>query len=328
MAARASISDLREGNNSNQFVQEGGDGRQCVENKERLTLRIHRGRSGQRPPALTSVLLAKHGCPPGLGPALAGLASRDIVNRISDVTTPNVVSSADLPQITVTAAAAEPDCDLCRDGQDRLYQQQQQMHQSSSGLRENVSNASQAYKVLYMETPLCSCGQNSANGRAGKSGNKRSALEIFQTTGHKKNKTHGKFSGHRCLGTPRNTLGGLGGSGGGEDGADASGSANSGTKPLKLNRRNIKAQVKRFKMETKAAKTLGNWCSPSVSHLITFGNFNQFDLIKFDRYNRRRIHRLLDAVLHDVRDTGILPAMHPFGPIFRPLLAGLLQFRH
>jgi hypothetical protein len=98
----------------------------------------------------------------------------------------------DLPQITVTAAAASTivtDCDLCRNGEQdrRLYQQQQQqqqqlqqlqqMHQqqqSSSGLRENVLNASQAYKVLYMETPLCSCGRiNASNGRASKLGKKQ-----------------------------------------------------------------------------------------------------------------------------------------------------------
>ncbi|KAK4025987.1 probable G-protein coupled receptor No9 [Daphnia magna] len=256
----------------------GGHGRQCVENKERLTLRIHRGRSEhQKPPAaLTSVLLARHGCPPGLGPALAGLGSRDIVSRLSDITSTPVVTGdvengrLDLPQITVTAAAptVETDCDLCRDGQqDRFYQQQQQqlqlqqfqqMHQqSSSGLRENVSNASQAYKVLYMETPLCSCGRISANGRPAKMGNnKRSALEIFQTAGnHSRKNNKSKYGGHRCL-APRN--GGLANIGSGDDGSDPSGSTNSSTKPLKMNRRsNIKAQVKRFKMETKAAKTLG-----------------------------------------------------------------------
>ena len=100
----------------------GGYGRQCVENKERLTLRIHRGRSGQKPPAaLTSVLLAKHGCPPGLGPALAGLAGRDIVTHIKSTTSAAVTGGdvenrrLDLPQITVTAAAASTiltDCDL------------------------------------------------------------------------------------------------------------------------------------------------------------------------------------------------------------------------
>ena len=259
----------------------GGYGRQCVENKERLTLRIHRGRSGQKPPAaLTSVLLAKHGCPPGLGPALAGLAGRDIVTHIKN-TAPAAVTDGDvenrrldLPQITVTAAAAstiETDCDLCRNGEQdhRLYQQQQQqqqqlqqlqqMHQqqqSSSGLRENVSNASQAYKVLYMETPLCSCGRiNASNGRASKLGNnKRSALEIFQTGSNHGKKNNRSHRGHRCLG-PRS--GGLG-LANGDDGVDPSGSSNSSTKPLKMNRRsNIKAQVKRFKMETKAAKTLG-----------------------------------------------------------------------
>lgn len=242
-------------------------------------MRIHRGRSGhQKPPAaLTSVLLARHGCPPGLAPALAGLGSRDIVGRLSDITSTPVVTGdeqncrLDLPQITVTAAApaVETDCDLCRHGQqDRFYQQQQQQQlqlqqlqqihqQSSSGLRENVSNASQAYKVLYMETPLCSCGRMSANGRTPKIGNnKRSALEIFQTAGnHSKKNNKSKYGGHRCL-APRN--GGLA-SLGGDDGSDPSGSTNSSAKPLKMNRRsNIKAQVKRFKMETKAAKTLGN----------------------------------------------------------------------
>lgn len=271
-------------NNNIIFVfveQEGGDGRQCLENKERLTLRIHRGRSGQRPPALTSVLLAKHGCPPGLGPALAGLASRNLVNHLTEVNNSASVvassNSSDQQPTSMSVASVsggatssiESDCDLCRDNQrlvhqqqqqqyqqQQQFQQQQQIHQSSSGLRENVSNASQAYKVLYMETPLCSCGRMNANGnRAGKSGNKRSALEIFQASGHKKNKSsHGKYSGHRCFGTRTATAGGAGP----EDGGDPSGSANSHAKPVhKLNRRNIKAQVKRFKMETKAAKTLG-----------------------------------------------------------------------
>jgi hypothetical protein len=183
----------------------------------------------------------------------------------------------DLPQITVTAAAASTivtDCDLCRNGEQdrRLYQQQQQqqqqlqqlqqMHQqqqSSSGLRENVLNASQAYKVLYMETPLCSCGRiNASNGRASKLGNnKRSALEIFQTGSNHGKKNNRSHRGHRCLG-PGPRSGGLG-LANGDDGVDPSGSSNSSTKPLKMNRRsNIKAQVKRFKMETKAAKTLGN----------------------------------------------------------------------
>lgn len=259
------------------FSQEGGgggDGRQCVENKERLTLRIHRGRSGQRPPALTSVLLAKHGgCPPGLGPALAGLAGRDLVNGLSQVTT-TPVGTADQPQSGLTTASVstgpettttETDCDLCRDGQRHQQQHQQQLHQSSSGLRENVSNASQAYKVLYMETPLCSCGAGriNSNGRVGKNGSKRSALEIFQAGGHKKNKSHGKYTAHRCLGSRATGIGNGGGgsaAAGGEDSVDPSGTTNSSSnsKPvLKLNRRNIKAQVKRFKMETKAAKTLG-----------------------------------------------------------------------
>ena len=164
----------------------GGYKRQCVENKERLTLRIHRGWSKKPPAALTSVLLAKHGCPPGLGPALAGLAGRDIVTHIKSTTSAAVTGGdvenrrLDLPQITVTAAAASTivtDCDLCRNGeQDRLYQHQQmhQQQQSSSGLRENVSNASPAYKVLYMGTPLCSCGRiNASNGRAFKLGKKQ-----------------------------------------------------------------------------------------------------------------------------------------------------------
>ncbi|EFX88331.1 hypothetical protein DAPPUDRAFT_42083 [Daphnia pulex] len=94
------------------------------------------------------------------------------------------------------------------------------------------------------------------NGRASKAGNnKRSALEIFQTGGnHGKKNNRSKYNngGHRCL-SPRM-------SGGVDDGVDPLGSANNhnNAKPLKMNRRsNIKAQVKRFKMETKAAKTLG-----------------------------------------------------------------------
>ena len=70
-----------------------------------------------------------------------------------------------------------------------------QQQQSTSGLRENVSNASPAYKVLYMETPLCSCGRiNASNGRASKLGkkqtqrhwksSKRGAITARRTTGH------------------------------------------------------------------------------------------------------------------------------------------------
>ena len=175
--------------------QEGG--KQCVENKERLTLRIHRGRSSQKPPALTSVLLAKHGgCPPGLGPALAGLGSRDIVTRLAETTvTSDLLSSSEAQ----TKPPSTPDCNLCRDGADQpltgQLQQQQRVSSASSssgegGLRENVSNASQAYKVLYMETALCGCGpaandasrKKSAANRA-----KRSAFEIFQAKNATKN---------------------------------------------------------------------------------------------------------------------------------------------
>ena len=56
--------------------------------------------------------------------------------------------------------------------------------------------------------------------------------------------------------------------GGAEDGGgggDAAGSGGAANKPvMKLNRRNIKAQVKRFKMETKAAKTLGKTMTSSL----------------------------------------------------------------
>jgi hypothetical protein len=41
-----------------------------------------------------------------------------------------------------------------------------------------------------------------------------------------------------------------------------------------------------------------------------------------------RFHRVLDAVLHDVRCTGILSSMYPVCPVFRPVLARLLQFGH
>jgi hypothetical protein len=115
-----------------------------------------------------------------------------------------------------------------------------------------------------METPLCSCGRISGtNGRASKAGNnKRSALEIFQTGGnHGKKNNRSKYNGgHRCL-SPRMS--------GVDDGVDPLGSANNhnSAKPLKMNRRsNIKAQVKRFKMETKAAKTLG--IHDDVTHSI------------------------------------------------------------
>lgn len=163
-----------------------------MENKERLTLRIHRGRSSQKPPALTSVLLAKHGgCPPGLGPALAGLGSRDIVTRLAET---SVASDLISPPDAQTKPPSPPDCHLCRDGADQPLTGQRTSSASSSsgegGLRENVSNASQAYKVLYMETALCGCGP-SVNDAARKKGAgnraKRSAFEIFQAKNASKN---------------------------------------------------------------------------------------------------------------------------------------------
>ncbi len=160
-----------------------------MENKERLTLRIHRGWSKKPPAALTSVLLAKHGCPPGLGPALAGLAGRDIVTRIKSTTSAAVTGGdvenrrLDLPEITVTAAAASTivtDCDLPK--------------RRTGSTLSTQTNAPAA------------------------------AIAVRQVSNHgkKNNRSH---RGHRCLGPgPRN--GGLG-LANGDDGLDPSGSYNS-----------------------------------------------------------------------------------------------------
>jgi len=281
-----------------------------VENKERLTLRIHRGRSSQKP-MLTSVLMAKHGVhPPGLGPALASL-NKDIVTHLtetagaagSNVATGSGTgpsgsgasnsSSCSTGQPPVSLAKPLMDCDLCGSAQDGPPRPERQRRRSNddededdtTGLRENVSNASQAYKVLYMETPLCGCshrggmsgaGGGMTGGNGGGSGNKRNALEIFQTggsgnkgghhrsrsgggTGGRRNNNKKKGGQHRAArfsnmaaGTRNGKDMSAGMAEEGEAGTD------SGNKPVhKLNRRNIKAQVKRFKMETKAAKTLG-----------------------------------------------------------------------
>lgn len=304
-------------------MQEGG--RQCVENKERLTLRIHRGRSTSQRPMMTSVLMAKHGChPPGLGPALAGIGTKDMVTHLTEVSTTTATTG---PPASGTAAvsgsAGQPpvgggaagrfvlDCDLCNSGKEEPIKQQQQQHQQqnryrrqqptpddddddeTSGLRENVSNASQAYKVLYMETPLCGCthrgggvgglagGGGSTGGGGGGGGgigtgggsNKRSStLEIFQTGPNsstrsrigRRNKSRKKGGGahQRFLANNGKDSGSAGAMEDGR-GGDATGAGGNNKPVLKLNRRNIKAQVKRFKMETKAAKTLGKSISSS-----------------------------------------------------------------
>lgn len=64
-----------------------------------------------------------------------------------------------------------------------------------------------------------------------------------------------------------------GGGGGAEDGGDPTGSGGAANKPvMKLNRRNIKAQVKRFKMETKAAKTLGKTTTQFAPLRLRYGS--------------------------------------------------------
>ena len=90
---------------------------------------------------LTSVLLAKHGChPPGLGPVLAGLGSKEMATHLTEASSTVATSSSAGQQQqqqqaggmnqTSSSAAGNRDCDLCGGGQDL-------------GLRENVSNASQ-----------------------------------------------------------------------------------------------------------------------------------------------------------------------------------------
>ena len=250
--------------------------------------------------AITSVLLAKRSCAPGLGPVLA-------VNGI-----PKSVSSVSIND--ETAKEQRKDCDLCGSGglQEQLQLQhnassddedQQQQHNnkqssgddSSTGLRENVSNASQAYKVLYMETPLCGCG-GSRSGSLARNGRKkkiRNPLEFFQMTSvgggpmvgpsigrpslasaatRSKNSTATRKTRYlsatsATTGTPSATAtiplaSAVSSSEIATEPPPSSSAASStvGTnnKPVvKLNRRNIKAQVKRFRMETKAAKTLG-----------------------------------------------------------------------
>ena len=281
--------------------------------------------------AITSVLLAKRSSAPGIGPALA-------INGLPIPKSPPS-SSVTMSNETMQATAVErKDCDLCsRDvhlqplpqqnasSDDDDQQQQQQNKQplqqqtssgddSSTGLRENVSNASQAYKVLYMETPLCGCGSGSRSGSVARNGRKkkRNPLEFFQMTSG----SNGNATGQTMAGRPSSSssssgassvrskcstrksrylsgtlpaatsavplAGGVGVTAVCDQSTDAASIATAQQQPpappsssssstmvgtnnkpvVKLNRRNIKAQVKRFRMETKAAKTLGKFFFP------------------------------------------------------------------
>ena len=288
--------------------------------------------------AITSVLLAKRSSAPGIGPALA-------INGLPIPKSPSSsITMSNETMMQQQMAVERKDCDLCSRGvqlqpqqqqntssDDDDQQQQQQNKQlppppsqqtssgddSSTGLRENVSNASQAYKVLYMETPLCGCGNGSRSGSVPRNGRKkkRNPLEFFQmTSGSSSSSNSGGCGGGtgqtmagrqsssstlassvrtKCSTRKSRYLSGtlpaaasaISLPGGGVAAAavcdqstettsiaaaqqpppvppSSSSSSTVGTnnKPVvKLNRRNIKAQVKRFRMETKAAKTLGNF---------------------------------------------------------------------
>ena len=69
---------------------------------------------------------------------------------------------------------------------------------SSTYTRENVSNASQAYKVLYMETPLCGCSPRFGRRKCrGCSKNKapKTAMEIFGPRENRKPRSKSRENG-------------------------------------------------------------------------------------------------------------------------------------